>query len=134
MSEWKFYIIENNGYTYAGVSPDPERRLRQHNGEIKGGAKYTTSKGIGWKHICLISGFKTKIQAMQFEWAAKHVTPRNLGGLINRMNKVYKVLSSPQWTSKSPMAYEVPLELDWKIEILDSHKDKILPEYVKIIR
>ena len=48
-----------------GVSPDPIRRLRQHNGEIKGGAKYTTSKGCGWKHICLISGFEDKIQAMR---------------------------------------------------------------------
>jgi len=134
MSEWKFYIIANSGYTYAGVSPDPVRRLRQHNGEIKGGAKYTTSKGSGWTHICLISGFKTKIQAMQFEWAVKHVAPRNLGGLVNRMDKVYKVLCSPQWTSKSPQANDVHLELDWKIEILDTHKEKILPEYVKIVR
>ena len=29
--KWIFYIISNNNYTYAGVSPDPERRLRQHN-------------------------------------------------------------------------------------------------------
>ena len=43
---WQFYIIINNNYTYAGVSPDQER-LRQHNGEIKGGAKYTLSKGEG---------------------------------------------------------------------------------------
>ena len=28
---WYFYIIKNNNYTYAGVSPDPNRRLRQHN-------------------------------------------------------------------------------------------------------
>ena len=38
---WYFYIIKNNNFTYAGVSPYPERRLRQHNGEISGGAKYT---------------------------------------------------------------------------------------------
>ena len=133
MSDWKFYIIENSGYTYAGVSPDPVRRLRQHNGEIKGGAKYTTSKGSGWRHICLISGFKTKIQAMQFEWAVKHVPPRNLGGLVNRMDKVYKVLCYEKWTSKSPDANEISLELDWKIEILEGHKERVLPEYVKIV-
>ena len=68
MSDWQLYIIENKGCTYVGVSPDPIRRLRQHNGEIKGGAKYTTSKGPGWEHIYLISGFQDKIQAMQFEW------------------------------------------------------------------
>ena len=54
---WYFYLIYNNNYTYAGVSPDPKRRLRQHNGEISGGEKYTTSKGPGWKHLCIINTF-----------------------------------------------------------------------------
>ena len=88
---WSFYIIYNDRATYAGVSPDPVRRLRQHNGEIKGGAKYTTSKGPGWKHICIISGFQDKIQSMQFEWAVKHVAPRNAGGITNRIKKLYEV-------------------------------------------
>ena len=77
---WVFYIIHNRGATYAGVSPDPVRRLRQHNGEIVGGAKYTTGKGAGWEHICLVSGFQDKIQSMQFEWAVKHVAPRKGAG------------------------------------------------------
>ena len=37
---WVFYIIANRGATYAGVSPDPERRLRKHNGELSGGEIY----------------------------------------------------------------------------------------------
>ena len=41
---WQFYLINNGPYTYAGVSPDPVKRLRKHNGEISGGAKYTASK------------------------------------------------------------------------------------------
>ena len=56
---WVCYIIENRGYTYVGISNNAVNRLRAHNGEIKGGAKYTTSKGSGWKHICIISGFPT---------------------------------------------------------------------------
>ena len=56
MDNWVCYIIENKGYTYVGVSNNANKRLRAHNGEIKGGAKYTTSKGHGWKHICIISG------------------------------------------------------------------------------
>ena len=47
---WLFYIIHNKGSTYAGVSPDPIKRLRKHNGEISGGAKYTLSKGEGWNN------------------------------------------------------------------------------------
>ena len=89
--EWYFYIIKNNNCTYAGVSPDPVQRLRKHNGEIKGGAKYTLSKGPGWEHVCLISGFKNKIQSMQFEWAVKHEPPRNIGGINSRIEKIKNV-------------------------------------------
>ena len=114
MSDWQLYIIQNKGCTYVGVSPDPVRRLRQHNGEIKGGAKYTTSKGPGWEHICLISGFQDKIQAMQFEWAVKHVQPRNAGGIVNRLKKLCVVLNKNKWTSKAPNACGIPLILKWK--------------------
>ena len=75
----QLYIIENKGCTYVGVSPDPIRRLRQHNGEIKGGAKYIQARVLVGETY-LISGFQDKIQAMQFEWAVKHVPPRNAGG------------------------------------------------------
>tara|TARA_Y100000591_G_scaffold332344_1_gene369306 strand:- start:370 stop:795 length:426 start_codon:yes stop_codon:yes gene_type:complete len=126
--EWSFYIIYNRTSTYAGVSPDPVRRLRQHNGEIKGGAKYTTSKGPGWKHICIITGFKDKIQAMQFEWAVKHVAPRNAGGITNRIKKLYEVLQRKHWTSKSPLASDVPLKIVWHED--NPCKDIVLPEYV----
>ena len=112
--KWVFYLIENNGCTYAGVSPDPVRRLRQHNGEIKGGAKYTTSKGPGWSHICLVHGFQNKIQAMQFEWAVKHEPPRNLGGPAARIKKMNNVIQKERWTSKSPPSCDIPLEIDYK--------------------
>ena len=110
---WIFYIIVNKTSTYAGVSPDPVRRLRQHNGEICGGAKYTTSKGNGWKHMCLVTGFQTKQQALQFEWAVKHVAPRNKGGIAQRITKLCKVLCQSQWTSNAVDADTVPLTVEW---------------------
>lgn len=125
---WSFYIIYNGKATYAGVSPDPIRRLRQHNGEIKGGAKYTTSRGPGWRHICVISGFRDKIQAMQFEWAVKHVAPRNAGGITNRIKKLYDVLRREHWTSKAPLASTVPLYIVWHAD--NPCKDVVLPEYI----
>ena len=126
---WSFYIIYNGKATYAGVSPDPIRRLRQHNGEIKGGAKYTTSRGPGWSHICVISGFQDKIQAMQFEWAVKHVAPRNAGGITNRIKKLYEVLQRDHWTSKSPLASSVPLHIVWHAD--NPCKDIVLPDYIQ---
>jgi len=125
---WIFYIIENRGFTYAGVSPDPVRRLRQHNGELKGGAKYTTSKGPGWTHICLVEGFRTKIEAMQFEWAVKHVPPRNAGGINNRIKKLYLTCAKERWTSNAPYARDVSLVIRWKRYVETNHE--ALPEYV----
>ena len=128
---WSFYIVQNKGCTYAGVSPDPIRRLRKHNGEIAGGAKYTLSKGSGWTHVCLVHGFQTKIQAMQFEWAVKHVPPRDVGGINNRIKKLYHVLNKPNWTSKSPSAESVPLQLEWKMDIIKGENAYTLPTYVQ---
>ena len=106
-----FYIIKNGRWTYAGVSPDPVRRLRQHNGEIKGGAKYPLSRGPGWEHVCLIKGFPNKINAMQFEWAVKHCAPRTAGGVKARFKKLAEVLSRDKWTSKSPDSDTVSLSV-----------------------
>jgi predicted GIY-YIG superfamily endonuclease len=127
-AEWFFYLIKNNNCTYAGVSPTPDKRLRQHNGEIKGGAKYTTSKGPGWEHICLIGGFQDKIQSMQFEWAVKHVPPRDAGGVENRIKKMLIVCNKERWTSKAPLAKDVPLTIYWKSNVETS---VALPEYIK---
>lgn len=42
MSDWFVYILQCSDKTlYTGVTTDPDRRLRQHNGELVGGAKYT---------------------------------------------------------------------------------------------
>ena len=126
--EWSCYIIENSGYTYVGVSNNVHKRLRAHNGEIKGGAKYTTSKGPGWKHICIISGFPTKIESMQFEWALKHVPPRNAGGVKNRIRKLHVLFNKRRWTSKASLAATMPLTIKW----LDNYKPEhfILPSYI----
>ena len=76
--DWTFYIINNGFATYAGVSPDPIRRLRQHNNEIKGGAKYTTNNLSNGKWILklIIENF-TKSEALSYERILKN--KRRLG-------------------------------------------------------
>ena len=82
----------------------------------------------GWTHVCIISGFQTKIQALQFEWASKHVPPRDAGGLINRVKKLYILLNKSRWTSKSPEANTVPLILEWKMSV--SCLDRTIPSHI----
>jgi putative endonuclease len=42
--KWLIYILEcRDGSLYCGITNNIEKRLKQHKGEIKGGAKYTHS-------------------------------------------------------------------------------------------
>lgn len=58
--------------TYVGATVNPERRLRQHNGEICGGARAT--KGRAWVRRFLIGGFADERAALRFEWRWKYLT------------------------------------------------------------
>jgi predicted GIY-YIG superfamily endonuclease len=59
------------GFHYVGCTTDPVRRLRQHNGEIVGGAKYT-SKHRPWVARALYGPYSGKVSAMKAEYALKH--------------------------------------------------------------
>lgn len=132
MNNYCFYLIKNGKYTYAGISNDPVKRLRQHNSEIKGGAKYTTSKTNEWKHVCIIKGFQDKSQAMKFEWAVKHVEPKNAGGVLNRIIKIYTVLNKKFWTLNSPESSSIPLHIEWYMDIpLTNH---LVPDYITQVK
>ena len=50
---------------------------------------------------------------MQFEWALKHIPPRNTGGIINRIKKLEILCNKKQWTTKSPLAKNIPLNILW---------------------
>ena len=60
------YILEAEcGSTYVGYSPEPDRRLRQHNGELPGGAEITAGKQ--WQRRYLFGGFVSANEALSFE-------------------------------------------------------------------
>ncbi|XP_073146460.1 structure-specific endonuclease subunit slx1 [Henckelia pumila] len=68
---WVVYLIlssESNPplKTYVGVTNDFSRRLKQHNGELKGGAKASRA-GRPWICACLIKGFRNKSTACKVE-------------------------------------------------------------------
>ncbi|MBU2223960.1 MAG: GIY-YIG nuclease family protein [Gammaproteobacteria bacterium] len=53
-SAWYVYLVRTSqGVLYTGISTDPVRRLRQHRGELKGGAKALRGKEaleLVWQH------------------------------------------------------------------------------------
>ena len=74
------YLLKNtkHKYTYLGVTNNSEKRIQQHNGKIKGGAKYTRAfKRTGtWIYHIKISNL-TKSEAHSMESLTKHAAKRN---------------------------------------------------------
>ena len=70
---WFVYIIENRlGQLYTGVSVDPARRMRQHLGELAGGARALKGKApLRFKLMLELPG---KQSAMQLEYGIKQLT------------------------------------------------------------
>jgi putative endonuclease len=93
------YVLKSydNRYTYIGMTCDFYRRLRQHNQEIAGGAKYT-KKSKKWIPVMIIDGFLTKREALQCEWRVK----RKGRGIIGRLIYINYLLNNiVKWTKKS---------------------------------
>jgi predicted GIY-YIG superfamily endonuclease len=68
--------------TYVGYTIEPTRRLRQHQGIIKGGAKYTSQRG-DWEYLAIIASPEfTHNTALSFEWHVKHVKQYGIKGRI----------------------------------------------------
>ncbi|PIY93900.1 MAG: hypothetical protein COY68_05070 [Candidatus Levybacteria bacterium CG_4_10_14_0_8_um_filter_35_23] len=67
------YILEcHDGSFYTGIATDIKKRLRQHNGEIVGGAIYTNSK----RPVKLVykEEYETHLEASRREIAIKKLT------------------------------------------------------------
>jgi putative endonuclease len=57
--------------SYIGAAKDIRRRIRQHNGDICGGARYTRTDRP-WSVQAAVFGFKqNRCAALSFEWYAK---------------------------------------------------------------
>lgn len=107
MSFYVYLLLSSDNATYVGATVDLERRLRQHNKEIKGGAHATgmkVQKGETWIRAAHVEGFPDWKTALQFEWRWKHITRQlslSLHPLHRRMIALKKLLALDRPTSKA---------------------------------
>lgn len=93
--------------TYVGATVDLDRRLRQHNKEIKGGAHATgakVAKGDTWIRAAHVAGFPDWQAALQFEWRWKQLTRKmspQLKPLERRIIALKQLLALERPTSKA---------------------------------
>ncbi len=77
-SVWYVYVIQSLvtpvgkkvGFTYVGATNDPVRRFRQHNGELPGGARFT-SRFRPWIPRALYGPYEGRTDALKAEYALK---------------------------------------------------------------
>jgi structure-specific endonuclease subunit SLX1 len=97
----------NRNATYVGATVDLDRRLRQHNKEITGGAHATgikVAKGETWIRVAHIEGFPDWQSALQFEWRWKQLTRKmtiSVHPLYRRMMALKELLELERPTSKA---------------------------------
>jgi structure-specific endonuclease subunit SLX1 len=124
MSYYVYLLISSNGSSYVGATIDLERRLRQHNKEIKGGAHATgikVDKGETWIRSAYVTGFPDWSAALQFEWRWKQISRKlspSLLPLERRMKALKQLLSLEKPTSKAKLysEWESPPEIIFETE------------------
>ena len=114
-----YFIKSSNGSTYIGATVNLEKRLRQHNKIIKGGAKATSIKvdqGEEWKYHCYVENFPNYNEALKFEWRWKQISriiqKKNpqINPVSKRLEALKKLLELDKPTSKAILYKE------WEIQ------------------
>ena len=119
MSFFVYLLLSSDSCTYVGATVDLNRRLRQHNKEIKGGAFITSAKvlkGETWIRACHVEGFPDWQAALQFEWRWKQLTRKltiSVHPLHRRMIALKQLINLERPTTKAKAYSEwlTPLEV-----------------------
>jgi len=73
--------------TYIGATMNIDKRLQQHNGILRGGARATSKRPGQWHRICYVKGFTHWKLALSFEWHWKHFSRRLQGPPLDRRQR-----------------------------------------------
>ena len=110
-----YLLLSSDNSTYIGATVDLDRRLRQHNKEIKGGAHATgikVAKGEQWIRAAHVNGFPDWQAALQFEWRWKQLSrkfPVKMLPLERRLQALHMLLNLERSTTKAKAYIEWPV-------------------------
>lgn len=129
-SFYVYLLVSTSGCTYVGATIDLNHRLRQHNKEIKGGARATSIKveqGETWRRAAHVSGFPDWQAALQFEWRWKHLSrkyfnTKSMPPLERRMNALRDLLALKRSTTNAKPYVEWPTPPEIHLEIEEIRK------------
>ena len=145
---WSVYCIISSvcGKSYIGASVDIHKRLRQHNGEIKGGAR-ATHYGRPRTRVCHVQGFPNERTALQFEWKWKSLSSTGSkrkkvyvkksenpfskvnvkhAALKKRLVGLWMLSMCEKYTYNAPLSKTIPVKIVWE--------DETRTECMKILR
>jgi predicted GIY-YIG superfamily endonuclease len=82
---------------YTGITNCLSRRMRQHNGALAGGSRYT-SRHRPWKLVCYITGFCSHREVLRYEWRCKRARcPYTRNPLARAMGRFNVTCRSEAW-------------------------------------
>jgi structure-specific endonuclease subunit SLX1 len=115
MSSFVYLLLSSDNSTYVGATVDLDRRLRQHNKEIKGGATATgikVEKGETWIRAAHVKGFPDWQAALQFEWRWKQISrkiaSKKMKPIEKRMVALKQLINLDRPTTKAKAYSEWP--------------------------
>jgi len=109
MTRWVVYLLVSEGRTYVGATTNVTRRLRQHNGEITGGARATHRRRVPWSIAAVLGGFADKRSALRWERIIKCRARAGAGPRLRAMADVARGVCPAG--RRGARVYDVPPDL-----------------------
>lgn len=95
-----YMLLCSDDSLYTGITPDLQRRMRQHAGQLKGGARYTALRPP--KELVAVWTAPDRSTASKAEYAIKQLSSEKKRRLTAQPQEIHTVL-----------AWEDSLPIDW---------------------
>lgn len=127
------YILQSTvvNKIYIGFTTDFAHRIRQHNGEIVGGAKRTKNYRP-WIPVCIIQGFFDQYSARRFEYRLQHPRSKPRKGQ-DRILHILQVLTNLITVGDGPKESVIPwpkLTIQWYNTYYAIQHNRIVNTYI----